>query len=268
MLKVRPGHASRPRVDGRRQRARLLRPLPGGRIVGRPARGVRPGAPLWRARCGARAPWRARRSRAAAASRRTRRAWPPSFVPAGPEPCRRATVTKSRHSFSGHRPATTRLGRRCSTCCTASCGSWPRRRCAGSGPTTHCSRRPWSTRPTCAWPTTAAVSRTVPTSSASRPAPCGACSWITRGPRRRRSGAAATAFVDVDDLDNLPGTPAGAVDLVALDDALSRLSSLDPGRGGLSSYASSAACRWRKRPPSSTCRPGPSSASGRWPAPG
>ena len=32
----------------------------------------------------------------------------------------------------------------------------------------------------------------------------------------------------VDDLDSLPETPAGAVDLVVLDDALSRLSALDP----------------------------------------
>jgi RNA polymerase sigma-70 factor (ECF subfamily) len=49
--------------------------------------------------------------------------------------------------------------------------------------------------------------------------------------RRTQKRGGGTAFVDVDDLDSLAGTPAGAVDLVALDDALSRLSSLDPRQG-------------------------------------
>jgi RNA polymerase sigma-70 factor, ECF subfamily len=48
--------------------------------------------------------------------------------------------------------------------------------------------------------------------------------------RRAQKRGGGTAFVEVDDLDNLAGTPAG-VDLVALDDALSRLSSLDPRQG-------------------------------------
>jgi RNA polymerase sigma factor (TIGR02999 family) len=45
-----------------------------------------------------------------------------------------------------------------------------------------------------------------------------------RGALKRGGGE---AFVAVDDLDTLPGTPAGTVDLVSLDDALSKLSALD-----------------------------------------
>lgn len=48
--------------------------------------------------------------------------------------------------------------------------------------------------------------------------------------RRAQKRGGGDALVSVDDLDNLPGTT-GAVDLVALDDALSRLSVLDPRQG-------------------------------------
>ena len=46
-----------------------------------------------------------------------------------------------------------------------------------------------------------------------------------RGAQKRGGGEAP---LNLDDLDNLPGVPAAGVDLVALDDALSRLAALDP----------------------------------------
>ncbi len=49
-----------------------------------------------------------------------------------------------------------------------------------------------------------------------------------RGAQKRGGGE---AFVAVDNLDNLPGAPPGTVDLVSLDDALSRLSVLDSRQG-------------------------------------
>jgi RNA polymerase sigma-70 factor, ECF subfamily len=46
--------------------------------------------------------------------------------------------------------------------------------------------------------------------------------------RRAQKRGGGDALVSVEDLDSLPGGAAGSVDLVALDDALSRLAALDP----------------------------------------
>ena len=259
-------------AHGRRQRARRLRsrrgwPKPSGDLLVRRVR-----ERLARVRAVARErPGAQRATRAAAASRGRRSPVRQAAQLRDPEAVGRARPPRGHaRCCSGRRPATTRPGRRSSTCSTTSCGSWPRRRCGTSVPATRCSRRRWSTRPTSAWPTTAAGSRTGPTSSAWPPAPCAASSSITRGRAVPRSAAAARPSWPWTISTTCRSTPAGTVDLVALDDALvAARRSLDPRQGqmvelrffgGLSVEETAAVVGPVAR--------GPSSASGRWPAPG